>query len=300
MGKIKLNLPTGASVEKSLINSFKVDNIIYAVFDAASVGSMGLPIILVSKYDNNRLIKIVEQEEWTKVKGYLKEIISGVKKDFVNLESTLDADEVYYTQLTLPVASFDILKKVYDESLNNLNSQITLDSTNLVSDIPIQSNELVTMENNAPVTMENSNETNDPVVPTQSIPEPINNNLENSLVDNNVNNVIDGSKDLVISSVSENDNLKVETPVIPNNDVAVNPLLNDNSLPASDSVEVQTSNDNLNTNLINDLPLDENVSTLNNVTMSTRLDDDLSSEKEEFLKFCGEFFDKMIEKIKNN
>ena len=193
---------------------------------------------------------------------------------------------------------------------------MTLDSTNLVSDIPIQSNELVTMENNAPVTIENSNETNDPVVPTQSIPEPINNNLENSLIDNNVNNVIDDSKDLVISSVSENNNLKVETPVIPNNDVAVNPLLNDNSLPAldsvevqtandnslpaSDSVEVQTSNDNLNTNLINDLPLDENVSTLNNVTMSARLDDDLSSEKEEFLKFCGEFFDKMIEKIKNN
>ena len=47
MGKIKLNLVSGAVVEKPLINAFRANNNSYIVLDNEMNGSMGLPIILV-------------------------------------------------------------------------------------------------------------------------------------------------------------------------------------------------------------------------------------------------------------
>jgi len=83
-------------------------------------GSMGLPIILVCKLENNRLIKIVDQGEWQIVKEYLKNIIAGNQIEFVKVDSEIAADDIYYTQLTLPVPSFDALKNAYDvEETNN-------------------------------------------------------------------------------------------------------------------------------------------------------------------------------------
>ena len=113
MGKIKLNLTSGAVVEKPLINAFTANNINYVVLDNETNGSMGLPIILVCKLENNKLIKIVDTNEWQIVKEYLKNIIAGSKVDFIKVDSVLNADDVYYTQLTLPVPSYDALKKAY-------------------------------------------------------------------------------------------------------------------------------------------------------------------------------------------
>lgn len=113
MGKIKLNLVSGAIVEKPLISAFKANNNSYVVLDNEINGSMGLPIILVCKLENSKLTKIVDQAEWQIVKEYLKNIIAGNKIEFFNVDSELTADDIYYTQLTLPVPSFDALKNAY-------------------------------------------------------------------------------------------------------------------------------------------------------------------------------------------
>ena len=113
MGKIKLNLVSGAVVEKPLINAFRANNNSYVVLDNEINGSMGLPIILVCKLDNERLIKISDQGEWQVVKEYLKNIIAGNEVEFISINNELPADDIYYTQLTLPVPSFDALKNAY-------------------------------------------------------------------------------------------------------------------------------------------------------------------------------------------
>ncbi len=113
MSKIKLNLVSGAIVEKPLICAFKANNIEYVVLDNEMNGSMGLPIILVCKLENGKLIKIVDQNEWQIVKEYLKNIIAGSQVELVRVASEMPADDIYYTQLTLPLPSFDALKNAY-------------------------------------------------------------------------------------------------------------------------------------------------------------------------------------------
>mgnify|MGYP000310923762 CR=1 FL=1 len=101
MTKIKLSLPTGNSVEKSLLSAFSVGEKKYVVMDAESVGSMGLPIILVSAFSGEKLSKILDQNEWTSVKEALKSIISGGNVQYINIPQSLTADEIFYNQLTL-------------------------------------------------------------------------------------------------------------------------------------------------------------------------------------------------------
>ena len=113
MAKLKLNLPTGLVVEKPIITCFEVESNKYLILDAENIGSMGLPIILVCKIDNNKVTKITDAQEWQKAKDYLKGIIAGNSMNYISLDSELAADEVYYTQLTLPVASFDVIKNAY-------------------------------------------------------------------------------------------------------------------------------------------------------------------------------------------
>lgn len=113
MGKIKLNLISGAVVEKPLISAFSANNSSYVVLDNEMNGSMGLPIILVCKLENNKLTKIVDANEWGIVKEYLKNIIAGNKIEFIKINEEIVADDIYYTQLTLPVPSFDALRNAY-------------------------------------------------------------------------------------------------------------------------------------------------------------------------------------------
>ena len=79
--KIKINLVSGSSLEKPLVSAFKSNNAIYVVFDNEINGTMGLPIILVSKLENNKLTKIVDQNEWAAVKETLRMIIAGNQVD---------------------------------------------------------------------------------------------------------------------------------------------------------------------------------------------------------------------------
>ena len=67
MNKIKINLMSGSSLEKPLITAFTNNGAQYVVFDNEMNGSMGLPIILVTKLANNTL-SMISDSEWTSVK----------------------------------------------------------------------------------------------------------------------------------------------------------------------------------------------------------------------------------------
>ncbi len=162
MGKIKLKLESGAVIEKPIINAFSSNGSSYVVLDNEMNGSMGLPIILVSKIDNNKLVKIIDQNEWQNVKEYLKSIIAGNPMESIKLNPEMPADDIYFTQLTLPVSSFDALKNAYkveeesapaDEvTIANINLD---DSNNIVTSSPEVSSEVSAPEPEAaPVSVE--------------------------------------------------------------------------------------------------------------------------------------------------
>ena len=162
MKKIKLNLASGAIIEKPLISAFKANNNSYVILDNEMNGSMGLPIILVSKLENNRLVKILDQGEWQSVKEILKNIIAGGVVETLKLDNEITADDIYYTQLTLPVASFDALKNAY-------NVDDTSSGSGEVGVMDINPSETVTPEPEAPAPVEPTPEVAPvpPVEPTQ-------------------------------------------------------------------------------------------------------------------------------------
>ena len=113
MTKVKLNLDSGNIQERELITAFKYKDVKYVIFDGESTGQMGLPIILVCKEVLGKAVGITDAEEWKDTKECLKKIISGESLEYINIASELKADEIYYRQLTLPIASFDQLKNAY-------------------------------------------------------------------------------------------------------------------------------------------------------------------------------------------
>lgn len=113
MAKVNITKPVGGVESLPLVSAFKVEDNVYTVFDSEKNGSMGLPIIYVSKLSNNKLEKINDTNEWQSVKNYLKGIISGTNFQYVNIGNDLNADEAYYMPLTLPQASFDMIKSRY-------------------------------------------------------------------------------------------------------------------------------------------------------------------------------------------
>ncbi|MBO4600760.1 MAG: hypothetical protein J5634_00825 [Bacilli bacterium] len=113
MTKVKLNLDSGNIQERELITAFKYKDVKYVIFDGESTGQMGLPIILVCKEVLGKVVGITDAEEWKDTKECLKKIISGESLEYINIASELKADEIYYRQLTLPIASFDQLKNAY-------------------------------------------------------------------------------------------------------------------------------------------------------------------------------------------
>ena len=113
VSKVKVTTVSGTVIEKPVVTCFKNNVGSYLVLDNEKNGTMGLPIILVCRLFNNKLTKIVDQGEWQTVKENLKSIISGNNIDYENVADDLIADDVYYTQLTLPANSFEVLKNAY-------------------------------------------------------------------------------------------------------------------------------------------------------------------------------------------
>lgn len=113
MGKTKINLASGSVLEKPLVTCFKGSNGNYIVFDNETNNPIGLPIICVSKFTGTSCEKIIDPAEWSSVKENLKTIIAGTALPYLSVPETLNAQDDFFTQLTLPVASFDMLKNVY-------------------------------------------------------------------------------------------------------------------------------------------------------------------------------------------
>ena len=168
MAKINITKPTGSVESLNIISAFKAENNTYVILDSEKMGSMGLPIIYVSKY-NNKLEKINDANEWQSVKNYLKGIISGTNFEYVKIGDNLNADEAYYTPLTLPQASFDAIKNRYvvKDSVN------TNESPSLTSQAP----EVMSAQPVSPVmpnanTASNANVSVSPVTPPVSASTP--------------------------------------------------------------------------------------------------------------------------------
>lgn len=273
MGKIKLNLVSGAVVEKPLINAFKANNNNYVVLDNEINGSMGLPIILVCKFEGNKLIKIVDANEWSMVKEYLKNIIAGSQVEFIKINEELAADDIYYTQLTLPVPSFDALKNAY--------------KVEEVAKVEDTSTEIMNMLNNdTPVTPMPNPEPS--IIQTPIMPEPVNNqaetavmNMESPVIDMPVNPVFNGpvmeptpvasqTQEVVQPTMSSTD---IVPPVTPNIDITPQPVIEQTAQPIEMSIEPVVNNE-----------VQTEVSIF-------------KEQKEAFMQACENMFDALVQKF---
>lgn len=263
MGKIRLNLVSGAVVEKPLINAFKSNNNSYVVFDNEMNGSMGLPIILVCKLENDKLIKIMDQGEWQVVKEYLKNIIAGNKVEFIKIAETLVADDIYYTQLTLPVPSFDALKNAY---------KVEEVSVQPVMDVQVQP-EINVVENVVPVENVVSVEPTPVVGNVEPVVNPTEPVVDFGLPIQNVQN--DNTTAIVEPAID----LNTQIPTFNNPSVSVTPEI---VMPVEPTVEPE----------ITPTPVieHENVNVSNDVSI-------FKEQKEAFMLACENMFDALVQKF---
>ena len=257
MAKISITKPTGNIESFNLLSAFNAENKIYVVLDSEKMGSMGLPIIYVSKY-TTKLEKINDANEWQNVKNYLKGIISGTNFEYVKINDQITADEAYYTPLTLPQASFEAIKNHYviEEELTPNSSAPTLTLTS--SEVtPVMPNTNIASNTNVNVS---------PVMPTPTI-EPQNETVMNLIDDaykaNNIPSQIN-----TIPPVSNTTQAPPAEPVvneasspIPNIEQKVQPTV---SAPSPEPTTVSNIN--------------------------------FDSDKETFLKACENMFDALISK----
>ena len=155
MEKLKINTVSGNVLEKPIVTAFKSNGGEYVVLDNEMNGTMGLPIILVSKLENGSLV-IVPDSEWNAVKEALRLIISGNQMEYVNVGNVLSSEDTFFKQLTLPVASFEALKNSYKPVVHK---EVTLETPKVnvepvVQATPVQTPEVVEspiVMNDAPV-----------------------------------------------------------------------------------------------------------------------------------------------------
>ena len=159
--RLKINLASGNSVENTLLTAFKSNTGSYVVFDAEKTDSTGLPVIMVSKLQGTQVSSIQDANEWGSVKDSLRSIVSGTPIEYINVAPELSGDDVFYKQLTLPVAYFDTLKNNYNPVAAN-----TVDVAPAVDVAPVVASEPVQVVNPAP-SVEPA-----PVMPTFDAPTP--------------------------------------------------------------------------------------------------------------------------------
>lgn len=261
MGKIKLNLVSGAVVEKPLINAFKANNNSYVVLDNEMNGSMGLPIILVCKLENNKLTKILDQNEWGIVKEYLKNIIAGNQIEFIKVDTEIVADDIYYTQLTLPVPSFDALKNAY---------KVEDESNDSVSPVVEMANESVVEE---PVNVVTNVE---PVMPS----------LESVQVQEEV---VTPSEPVIDIPVAPQIEVTPVEPVMPSVDTVIEPVSPSEIVPPVTEPEITP------------IPVIEPVMPVQpEITQETVQTEEVSvfkEQKEAFMQACENMFDALVQKF---
>ena len=192
MAKISINKPTGSVDTLNLVSAFNDNGKVYVILDSGKLGSMGLPIIYVCKF-TDKLESINDENEWNNVKNYLRGIINGTQMKYVKIDENVSGDEIYYKQLTLPEASFELIKSKY--IVNDNESNPVLEPIP-----PVENNESISsVESMAPISpMEPIQPTIEPVVISNESIAPIepiipNNNVvsNNEIANIPVKNVIE-------------------------------------------------------------------------------------------------------------
>lgn len=282
MSKIKLNLVSGAVVEKPLITAFQSSDNSYIVLDNEMNGSMGLPIILVSKIENNKLVKIVDQNEWQVVKEYLKNIIAGQTIQFIEVANELSADDIYYTQLTLPVPSFDALKNNY-----KIGGQVDAPTVEPVAEVPVSEPAPVDepIPTVAPVTPE-------PVPAPAPMPEvapqePVIQTVEPAVEETTIPEIEIPIVSHMANAAASNPEPApaIETPVI---EPVAAPVVEPVVAPMPQEPVVET-------------PVVESAPVVDTSVLepTPSVDNPFNKEKEAFMKACENMFDALVQKFQN-
>lgn len=275
MAKVNITKPTGNIESLNLLSAFKVENNTYIVLDSEKMGSMGLPIIYVSKY-TSKLEKINDANEWQSVKNYLKGIISGTNFEYVKINDNVTADEAYYTPLTLPQSSFDAIKNRYVvEEQTSINEVPT--STPQVPEVaPVMPN---------PNTASNTTVNVTPVTPSASVVP------QQDSVMNLIDNAYKESPVPVTPVMPAQDPSPTNaTPNVVTNNIPVTPEVK--ASPASEPTPISPS--------IPNSPVVEPKPTpsepINNMVESISNTMNFDNDKETFLKACENMFDALISK----
>jgi len=264
--KINIAFASGSFIEKPLISAFKGANGNYVVLDNEINGAMGLPIILVTKYNDHKFAKITDQNEWNGVKEYLRNIISGNQMDYIKVEDKVTADENFFLQLTLPVASYESLKANYKPNEDGASSKINAIST---PEVPV---------NNNPVQMP---------TPTPEVPSPVPPIEQNAK--NDVVNQTPTPTPTPIPTVVPQD---VPAPQAPASEVIASPAVEQPTPVAPASPVAPTPQ----VEMPSPSPVNpENIPAQPGTTVEK--DVDFTADKEAFLKACENMFDALVAKF---
>lgn len=175
MSKVKISLVSGSIIEKPIVTCFKGNNATYLILDNEANGQMGYPIICITRLNNNVVEKISDEGEWNAVKENLRTIIGGTTPVYVSVPEQLTAQDDFYKQLTLPVASFDVLKNSYVVPVETPVTPET-PATPVVEPAPIEAPQADPVTNSSPslgdATVLNTASTLGPAQATTSVGEP--------------------------------------------------------------------------------------------------------------------------------
>ena len=277
MKKISITMASGSMLVKPLVTAFRGASGEYIVLDNEINGSMGLPIILVTKLSNNRLVKITDQNEWNAVKDILRNIISGNQMDYIDVPENLSGDDMFFSQLTLPVASFEVLKNNYktlttaQESPNQQPSQNTQTVSNAQ---PNQFPQATLTQQPSQISQENAMPQNNQFSPAAPISQegldpqsaPI---FQDNSASQSSQNVLEQKNDSFVSPFTSTQN--VDAPV-------ANPFIQPQTMGNMEQTQVAPEP-------VNSMPVSQEAAV------------DYSDEKEAFLQACGNMFDALVAKF---
>lgn len=283
MAKINIVKPTGSEM-LALLSAFKTENSTYVIFDSEKVGSMGLPIIYISKLVD-KLEKINDDNEWQSVKNSLKGIINGTNFEYVKVADTINADEAFYTPLTLPQSSFDLIKSRY----------VVTDSGSSEAQVLEQPNNVST-----PNVMEvNQNIENNVPTPTPSVMPEFNTNVVNENVSSQIVSEVANNPTVENVSINQTPEVPKVDPVMPTVNAASNEsyVATPNIMPEPISMPttpVVEQNPIPSVPEVTNLPKEEsNIKEEPIVKFDTNT---FMQDKETFLKACENMFDALVSK----
>ena len=197
-------------------------------------------------------------------------IIAGNQVNYVSLAPEVSADDVFYSQLTLPVASFEALKNNYN--LNGVNNDVSESTSVETPSADVESPSILaaapeTNQGNFAISQNVNTVANEPVIPQMTNAEPDVAPIAESVAPT----VEPTPTSEPITPIANVTPIMPEPPQSAQAEVSVmnEPVVPESSMPTS--LEEDTSN--------NDVPVD------------------FTADKEAFLKACENMFDALVAKF---